>query len=113
MTGEPRCAVGVPNVGLFGDPLLLVELAVAAEEHGWDGFSVWDHLRRLEASGIPRQRQCSRDATSAARTSMVDGSGTDRRYPGWVRAGGPPGNLDAVSVQMRPSVWHAATGTLR
>jgi hypothetical protein len=31
--------VGVPNVGLFGDPLLLVELAVAAEEHGWDGFS--------------------------------------------------------------------------
>src|ERR1700757_1016600 len=44
MTGEPYCAVGVPNVGLFGDPLLLVELAVAAEEHGWDGFFVWDHL---------------------------------------------------------------------
>jgi alkanesulfonate monooxygenase SsuD/methylene tetrahydromethanopterin reductase-like flavin-dependent oxidoreductase (luciferase family) len=35
--------VGVPNVGPFGDPLLLVELAVAAEEHGWDGFFVWDH----------------------------------------------------------------------
>ena len=44
MTGEPRCAVGVPNVGPFGDPLLLVELAVAAEEQGWDGFFVWDHL---------------------------------------------------------------------
>jgi alkanesulfonate monooxygenase SsuD/methylene tetrahydromethanopterin reductase-like flavin-dependent oxidoreductase (luciferase family) len=44
MAGEPRCAVGVPNVGPFGDPLLLVELAVAAEEHGWDGFFVWDHL---------------------------------------------------------------------
>ncbi len=43
MTAEPRCAVGVPNVGPFGDPLLLVELAVAAEEHGWDGFFVWDH----------------------------------------------------------------------
>jgi len=43
MAGEPRCAVGVPNVGPFGDPLLLVELAVAAEEHGWDGFFVWDH----------------------------------------------------------------------
>jgi hypothetical protein len=39
MTGEPHCAVGVPNVGPFGDPLLLVELAVAAEEHGWDGSS--------------------------------------------------------------------------
>src|ERR1700730_429581 len=44
MTGEPRCAVGVPNVGPFGDPVLLVELAVAAEEQGWDGFFVWDHL---------------------------------------------------------------------
>ena len=44
MTAEPRFAVGVPNVGPFGDPLLLVELAVAAEEHGWDGFFVWDHL---------------------------------------------------------------------
>src|SRR5438874_655521 len=44
MTGDPRCAVGVPNVGPFGVPRLLVELAVAAEEHGWDGFFVWDHL---------------------------------------------------------------------
>ena len=44
MTGEPHCAVGVPNVGPFGDPVLLVELAVAAEEHGWDGFFIWDHL---------------------------------------------------------------------
>jgi alkanesulfonate monooxygenase SsuD/methylene tetrahydromethanopterin reductase-like flavin-dependent oxidoreductase (luciferase family) len=31
-------------VGPFGDPLLLVELAVAVEEQGWDGFFVWDHL---------------------------------------------------------------------
>ncbi len=44
MAGELRCAVGVPNVGPFGDPVLLTELAVAAEEHGWDGFFVWDHL---------------------------------------------------------------------
>ena len=44
MTGELRCAVGVPNVGPFGNPLLLLELAVAAEERGWDGFFVWDHL---------------------------------------------------------------------
>src|ERR1700755_2705481 len=43
MTGEPYCAVGVPNVGPFGDPLLLIDLAVAAEEHGWDGFFLWDH----------------------------------------------------------------------
>jgi alkanesulfonate monooxygenase SsuD/methylene tetrahydromethanopterin reductase-like flavin-dependent oxidoreductase (luciferase family) len=43
MVPNPRCAIGVPNVGPFGDPSLLVDLAVAAEEHGWDGFFVWDH----------------------------------------------------------------------
>jgi alkanesulfonate monooxygenase SsuD/methylene tetrahydromethanopterin reductase-like flavin-dependent oxidoreductase (luciferase family) len=44
MSPNPRCAIGVPNVGPFGDPSLLVNLAVAAEEHGWDGFFIWDHL---------------------------------------------------------------------
>src|SRR5215469_508634 len=43
MAERVRYAVGVPNVGAFGDPLLLAELAVAAEEHGWDGFFLWDH----------------------------------------------------------------------
>jgi alkanesulfonate monooxygenase SsuD/methylene tetrahydromethanopterin reductase-like flavin-dependent oxidoreductase (luciferase family) len=43
MAPNLSCAIGVPNVGTFGDPSLLVELAVAAEEHGWDGFFVWDH----------------------------------------------------------------------
>jgi alkanesulfonate monooxygenase SsuD/methylene tetrahydromethanopterin reductase-like flavin-dependent oxidoreductase (luciferase family) len=37
-------AVGVPNVGPFGDPSLLVDLAAAGEEAGWDGFFLWDHL---------------------------------------------------------------------
>jgi alkanesulfonate monooxygenase SsuD/methylene tetrahydromethanopterin reductase-like flavin-dependent oxidoreductase (luciferase family) len=39
-----RFAVGTPNVGAFGDPVFLVELATAAEEHGWDGFFIWDHV---------------------------------------------------------------------
>lgn len=43
MTDQLRYAIGAPNVGLFGDPLLLVDLAMAAEEAGWDGFFVWDH----------------------------------------------------------------------
>jgi alkanesulfonate monooxygenase SsuD/methylene tetrahydromethanopterin reductase-like flavin-dependent oxidoreductase (luciferase family) len=37
-------AVGLPNVGEFGDPSLLVELAVLAEERGWDGVFGWDHV---------------------------------------------------------------------
>jgi alkanesulfonate monooxygenase SsuD/methylene tetrahydromethanopterin reductase-like flavin-dependent oxidoreductase (luciferase family) len=27
------------------DPNVLAELAASAEEHGWDGFFVWDHVR--------------------------------------------------------------------
>jgi alkanesulfonate monooxygenase SsuD/methylene tetrahydromethanopterin reductase-like flavin-dependent oxidoreductase (luciferase family) len=40
----PRYAVGLPNVGPFADARTLVELAVAAEERGWDGVFLWDHL---------------------------------------------------------------------
>ncbi|MGE5292461.1 MAG: LLM class flavin-dependent oxidoreductase [Micromonosporaceae bacterium] len=36
--------MGVPCVGAFGDPRLLVDLAVAGEESGWDAFFLWDHL---------------------------------------------------------------------
>jgi alkanesulfonate monooxygenase SsuD/methylene tetrahydromethanopterin reductase-like flavin-dependent oxidoreductase (luciferase family) len=44
---EVRFAAGVPNVGPFGDPLL-TDLAVAAEDSGWDGFFIWDHLLYLD-----------------------------------------------------------------
>jgi alkanesulfonate monooxygenase SsuD/methylene tetrahydromethanopterin reductase-like flavin-dependent oxidoreductase (luciferase family) len=39
-----RFAIGVPNVRDYGRPRLLLELALQAEEAGWDGFFVWDHL---------------------------------------------------------------------
>jgi len=41
---EPRCAVGLPNVGDYADPELLVSLGVLAEQSGWDGVFFWDHL---------------------------------------------------------------------
>ena len=31
-------------MGAFGDPALLVALAIDAEQAGWDGFFLWDHL---------------------------------------------------------------------
>jgi alkanesulfonate monooxygenase SsuD/methylene tetrahydromethanopterin reductase-like flavin-dependent oxidoreductase (luciferase family) len=34
----------LPPFGSFGDPAALVDLAVAAEGGGWDGFFLWDHL---------------------------------------------------------------------
>ena len=35
----------LPNKGRgYGDPHLLLELAVTAEEAGWQGFFLWDHI---------------------------------------------------------------------
>jgi alkanesulfonate monooxygenase SsuD/methylene tetrahydromethanopterin reductase-like flavin-dependent oxidoreductase (luciferase family) len=39
-----RYAIGLPNVGEFGDPGRLRDLAVLAEESGWDGVYLWDHI---------------------------------------------------------------------
>jgi alkanesulfonate monooxygenase SsuD/methylene tetrahydromethanopterin reductase-like flavin-dependent oxidoreductase (luciferase family) len=39
-----RHALYVPPFGTFGDVALLVDLARAAEEAGWDGFFLWDHI---------------------------------------------------------------------
>jgi alkanesulfonate monooxygenase SsuD/methylene tetrahydromethanopterin reductase-like flavin-dependent oxidoreductase (luciferase family) len=36
--------VHLPIFGPFGDPRTLVELAVLAEQNGWDGVFVWDHI---------------------------------------------------------------------
>lgn len=43
-------AVGIPNIGLFGDPDVLLTLASEAEGAGWDGVFVWDHLLYREPS---------------------------------------------------------------
>jgi alkanesulfonate monooxygenase SsuD/methylene tetrahydromethanopterin reductase-like flavin-dependent oxidoreductase (luciferase family) len=37
-------AINVAPFGELADPRVLAELAIAAEEHGWDGFFVWDHI---------------------------------------------------------------------
>jgi alkanesulfonate monooxygenase SsuD/methylene tetrahydromethanopterin reductase-like flavin-dependent oxidoreductase (luciferase family) len=39
-----RYAVSLPTVGEFGDPGRLRDLAVRAEESGWDGVYLWDHI---------------------------------------------------------------------
>jgi alkanesulfonate monooxygenase SsuD/methylene tetrahydromethanopterin reductase-like flavin-dependent oxidoreductase (luciferase family) len=39
-----RYAIFTPNFGTLSDPALLAELASAAEEAGWDGWFLWDHV---------------------------------------------------------------------
>lgn len=39
-------ALSIPNFGEYGDPRVLVELAQATEQAGWDGLFVWDHINQ-------------------------------------------------------------------
>ncbi|QPP07443.1 LLM class flavin-dependent oxidoreductase [Streptomyces bathyalis] len=39
-----RFSVNVPNFGDFADPRAVAKVAAAAEEAGWDGLFVWDHV---------------------------------------------------------------------
>jgi alkanesulfonate monooxygenase SsuD/methylene tetrahydromethanopterin reductase-like flavin-dependent oxidoreductase (luciferase family) len=39
-----RYALNVPNFGAFADVRALAQLAHEAEEAGWDGFFLWDHI---------------------------------------------------------------------
>jgi alkanesulfonate monooxygenase SsuD/methylene tetrahydromethanopterin reductase-like flavin-dependent oxidoreductase (luciferase family) len=39
-----RFAIYTPNFGSFSDPRAMAELAREAEDAGWDGFFVWDHM---------------------------------------------------------------------
>ena len=39
-----RQAIDVPPFGELADPRVLAVLAAAAEERGWDGFFIWDHI---------------------------------------------------------------------
>jgi alkanesulfonate monooxygenase SsuD/methylene tetrahydromethanopterin reductase-like flavin-dependent oxidoreductase (luciferase family) len=41
---EMKYGINIPNFGWFGDIDTLVEIAVEAEESGWDGFFLWDHM---------------------------------------------------------------------
>jgi alkanesulfonate monooxygenase SsuD/methylene tetrahydromethanopterin reductase-like flavin-dependent oxidoreductase (luciferase family) len=39
-----RCSINIPNLGDFADPRVVGETARLAEEAGWDGLFIWDHL---------------------------------------------------------------------
>ncbi|MGH7863673.1 MAG: LLM class flavin-dependent oxidoreductase [Candidatus Binataceae bacterium] len=40
-----RFAIDFPQFGPYADPRLLAELAREAEDSGWDGFFIWDHVQ--------------------------------------------------------------------
>jgi alkanesulfonate monooxygenase SsuD/methylene tetrahydromethanopterin reductase-like flavin-dependent oxidoreductase (luciferase family) len=46
-----RFGLSFPNFGAYAEPGVMVGLAVAADEAGWDGFFVWDHI--VVSDGMP------------------------------------------------------------
>jgi alkanesulfonate monooxygenase SsuD/methylene tetrahydromethanopterin reductase-like flavin-dependent oxidoreductase (luciferase family) len=50
-----RFSVNIPNFGDFADAHNVVKVAVAAEEAGWDGLFVWDHVvhDKDKRAGVP------------------------------------------------------------
>jgi len=54
-----RFSINIPNFGDFAHPRTVATVAAAAEEAGWDGLFVWDHVvhdkgkRRGEPFGDP------------------------------------------------------------
>ena len=46
-----KYALNLPNFGDYADASAMAELAAAAEDAGWDGFFVWDHI--VIADSVP------------------------------------------------------------
>lgn len=66
----PHHAVGLPNVGPFADARVLLDLAVSAEEQGWDGVFLWDHVLYHQADW-PLMNSVVIASAIAARTSRI------------------------------------------
>lgn len=67
----PKYAVYLPHYGPFGDPFVLADLAVLAEESGWDGVFLWDHIVHAPLSGDPTVDAGMALALIAERTSRI------------------------------------------
>lgn len=48
-----RFAINVPNFGAYADVPAMVELAGMAEDSGWDGLFVWDHVTWVRSDRQP------------------------------------------------------------
>jgi alkanesulfonate monooxygenase SsuD/methylene tetrahydromethanopterin reductase-like flavin-dependent oxidoreductase (luciferase family) len=42
---QVRFAIDLPNFGEYSDPHILAQLACEAEDAGWDGCFIWDHIQ--------------------------------------------------------------------
>ncbi|MEA2532984.1 MAG: hypothetical protein QOJ93_795 [Actinomycetota bacterium] len=64
-------AIHVPTVGELAHPRVLADLAADAEEHGWDGVFLWDHLLRPDTEPPEVADTWVALAAMASATSMI------------------------------------------
>src|SRR5450432_652641 len=64
-------AINVPNFGSFSDARLMAELAHEAEEAGWDGFFIWDHIGGDPEKALPMADPWVELAAMAMVTSRI------------------------------------------
>jgi alkanesulfonate monooxygenase SsuD/methylene tetrahydromethanopterin reductase-like flavin-dependent oxidoreductase (luciferase family) len=67
-------AIDLPPFGPFSDPNLVAELAGVAEEAGWNGFFLWDHINyKLDGSpdSVPIADPWIHLAAIATRTKAI------------------------------------------
>jgi alkanesulfonate monooxygenase SsuD/methylene tetrahydromethanopterin reductase-like flavin-dependent oxidoreductase (luciferase family) len=83
-----RFAIDIPNFGDFADPRVVADLARRAEETGWDGLFVWDHVTHRKA--LRRQiadpwilLTAAALATSRIRLGTLITPVPRRRWPSW------------------------------
>jgi alkanesulfonate monooxygenase SsuD/methylene tetrahydromethanopterin reductase-like flavin-dependent oxidoreductase (luciferase family) len=46
LTAPVQHAIFLPPFGPLAEPSAMIEIGIAAEEHGWDGLFLWDHVVR-------------------------------------------------------------------
>ena len=63
-----RFGLSIPN---FAEPARLVEIAVATERNGWDGFFLWDHILVDTAKAVPVSEPWTVLAAVATATTRV------------------------------------------
>jgi alkanesulfonate monooxygenase SsuD/methylene tetrahydromethanopterin reductase-like flavin-dependent oxidoreductase (luciferase family) len=66
-----KYAIHVPNFATYSDPRVMVELAHEAEDAGWDGFFLWDHIFWKVPQPEPVADTWTLLAAMAARTTRI------------------------------------------
>ena len=66
--------MGVPTLAEYADPHVLVELALAVERAGWDGFFIWDHLVPDDPATPATDTQVALTAIAAATSRLKIGA---------------------------------------